>query len=389
MALSNTAILVIICLTFASILFIIFTAGVFIIPCVFEGPLLFKLRSGLINLLQGDHTKDTNIDLENQSSKRPLHSDDVSNIALKSFPMESDGATETTPKERTTSDNLQGEAPSDGSSNLQQCEVSGESSDFKSILDDFDRIAATKITEQRLRRMSTLLIKREGDVVETVIARPSESQQSQISEQYDSLSRTLQLQKEIQTRMNENELSIRQVRDPFSDSFISVGGIVVVVKPFHGSNDYEFASLHTGDLLRIIKFYVRENKDDGSIKSIQIANKTKSAVDLLPTTSSTYGEIAKVSEVAKPAEVTDDGTIDGFKQDICIDNTDSNHASIYCTGVLLNTYLDYNIHTNDLSLCVKKDTELAETELLKDFPLNIVSLETTVLKNMLEEDEDN
>ncbi|RLV95644.1 hypothetical protein JA1_000854 [Spathaspora sp. JA1] len=329
MGASEEATLVIICLTFASILLIIFGAGCCCMPCFYDGPLGVKIKTSLIYLLTPNQPKPNMVvDLESQSVnvRSSVHPDDnVSNIALNSFPLDTPAVSSSSPQNKTGV----AESMSQDSSNPRAINNSAEdSSDFKSVVDNFDRGSA-KVTEHRLRRMSTIQIKRDNNnVMGTVIARPSNSQQSQISEQYDTFSRTLMLQKLIQSQMNQDEFAIRQVKDPFSDSYISVGGIVVVVKPFRGTNDYEFASLQTGDLLRIIKFYFHESKDDdGSIKSIQIANKTKS------------GEYNSV-----PEEI-DEGTptLDGYNQDICIDQTDINHANIYCAGILLNTYLDYNI----------------------------------------------
>lgn len=77
------------------------------------------------------------------------------------------------------------------------------------------------------------------------------------TDQYDSLSRTLVIQKMLQEKS-----PIKQVRDPYSESVIEVGVVVVVVKEFLGSEANEFKMLQTGDLLRVMKFYYKEPKKE-------------------------------------------------------------------------------------------------------------------------------
>ena len=169
----------------------------------------------------------------------------------------------------------------------------------------------------------------------TTVAKPSESEQSYISDQYDSFTRTLMLQNLIGNSINAIKKNvIRELYDPYLENLISVGGIVVVVKPFDGVNDFEFNSLQTGDLLRIVRFYVKGefDKDKFGMKhdedSIDIAESQNNS--------------------------STDATI---KNGICIGRSDPNYNNVYCTGILLNTYLEYNKQTRDLSLRLKKDAE--------------------------------
>ena len=227
------------------------------------------------------------------------------------------------------------------------------------------------------RRMSFIHYKRDGsNNIQTVLARPSEKKQNYISDQYDSFSRTLMLQSLIQDSVNNDERAIKEVRDPFLHHLVSVGGIVVVVKPFQGREEYEFKYLQPGDLLRIVKFYVRQDSDQVSVKSLSMMKREND-------NNISHEELINSNKDSVSGEVT----LDGYKlhdEEIFVDKSDPNYGKIYCTGIILNTFLEYNSETSDLSLRVKKITSrtTSDYDLLKDFPLNVVTLETTVLRSM-------
>lgn len=231
---------------------------------------------------------------------------------------------------------------------------------------DFDRRNSLKAKHlSNIRRMSSLTYRMddsEPNNFVTAVAKPSESEQSYISDQYDSFTRTLMLQNLIGNSINAIKKNvIRELYDPYLENLISVGGIVVVVKPFDGVNDFEFNSLQTGDLLRIVRFYVKGELEIDKCKM----KHDEDSIDI--------------------AESQNNSSTDAtIRSGICIGRSDPNYNNVYCTGILLNTYLEYNKQTRDLSLRLKKDAGENEFELLKDFPLKIVSLETTVLKKVSE-----
>ncbi|KAK6454542.1 uncharacterized protein RJT20DRAFT_136893 [Scheffersomyces xylosifermentans] len=272
----------------------------------------------------------------------------------------------------------------------------GTNSDYESAIDKFESLTEglfpnisqdTKLrrsnSETFSRRLSLISYKRDSlNHFKTVVATPSEKKQSYVSDQYDSFSRTLMLQNMIQESVNNGERAIKEVRDPYSNSLISVGVIVVVVKPFHGTQEFEFKSLQTGDLLRIIKFYIREGDDD-SVKSLHMSRKEKAPMKQV-------GKNLFNEDIDCEPNDKDSGsgevTLDGYKnivEELFVDKQDSNYDKIYCTGIILNTFLEFDSTTSDLSLRIKKTDSLpsSDSDLLKDFPLSIVTLETTVLKN--------
>lgn len=216
-----------------------------------------------------------------------------------------------------------------------------------------------------IRRMSSLTYRMDDSELKnfvTTVSKPSESEQSYISDQYDSFTRTLMLQNLIGNSINSTKINvIKEIYDPYLENLISVGGIVVVVKLFNGVNDFEFNSLEIGDLLRIVRFYV---KGDIDTKKSKLRHDDEST------------DIAEFQNTS-----SNETTI---RSGICVGRSDLNYNNVYCTGILLNTYLEYNKQTRDLSLRLKKGSEDTEYELLKDFPLSIVSLETTVLKKVSE-----
>lgn len=170
---------------------------------------------------------------------------------------------------------------------------------------------------------------------------------------YDSFSRTVWVQKLLE-KSSPGETVIHKVRDPYSNNVISVGGIVVVVKPFHGKNTLEFASLHTGDLIRVFKFYVKEESPAiGKSLHIHPANPT---------------------EQEQEEQETSDPALEFLDSDSAV------YPNLYCTGLVLSTYLEYNVASGNMSLRMRESS--SEGELVGDFPLSAISLETTVLKSV-------
>lgn len=221
---------------------------------------------------------------------------------------------------------------------------------YKDAIDRFDLsdgLASTNVDRRNslkakhlsnIRRMSSLTYRMDDSEPSnfvTTVAKPSESEQSYISDQYDSFTRTLMLQNLIGNSVNAIKKNvIRELYDPYLENLISVGGIVVVVKPFDGVNDFEFNSLQTGDLLRVVRFYVKGELDIDKSKM----KHDEDSIDI--------------------AESRNNSSTDAtIRSGICIGRSDPNYNSVYCTGILLNTYLEYNKQTRDLSLRLKKDAE--------------------------------
>lgn len=245
--------------------------------------------------------------------------------------------------------------------------------DYRSAADTFNKLTQglSHQTSQTktMKRMSSIQYKKMGSQLKTVVAMPSKSEQVYLADQYDSFSRTVMLQNLIQNSVNEDQHTIRDVRDPFLNKLISVGGIVVVVHPFHGSEEFEFKSLQTGDLLRVVKFYIKEPEIEVNLP----------VRGLLGGLSRLSKRISCGSE--SPFDLgSSDSTVDGHNIDhgeVFLDKPDPNYPNINCTGILLSSYLEF-VNEN-LSLKLKESAFNPELELLKDFPLRVISLETTLL----------
>lgn len=183
---------------------------------------------------------------------------------------------------------------------------------------------------------------------------------------YDSFSHTLYLQNLLEKQNSKESLKIRRIRDPYLGSYIVVGGIVVVVYPFQGSLDSEFTNLQPGDLLRITKFYVKENLtvNDGKI------------IENNPSTHRIEGRKQLISGLLE-SDISI-YSLDTYTAELKVD-----YSNIYCSGIMLNTYLEFNNSQDNLTLKFR-DTHVREVnmEMYKEFPLNVVSLETTVLRGL-------
>ncbi|KAL6452264.1 hypothetical protein SBY92_001522 [Candida maltosa Xu316] len=396
---SNTALLVLLILCLVFIVFLIFLFGYFCFSwCPF---LLFgcskrrRTHRAFKNFLETQvlaKELDTSIglsDLENQPPTLERNIDAASNVALNSFPINStqstknpqDGGGETdkpsvplpvADDDDTTSNLIGGAAAAAAADAAVDSDIvtaarditNGTSdSEFKSVPDTFGRENFFPPQKQG-----------DSEIVQTLIAQPSDPMLNRC----DSYSRTLLLQYIYDLSSKPNEQVIRKVGDPFSENFISIGEKVVVVQPFIGKTDREFSSLQTGDLLRIVQFYVGDGQEEDditteSIKSIRKFSKKKSVEE--------SNQTAEDKHVCKICE---------NNTEITINREDPIHSKVVCTGILLDTYLDYD-HNNHLNLKVKNESgntdnengELDVHDLIKEFPLHIVSLETTVVRTVL------
>lgn len=196
-----------------------------------------------------------------------------------------------------------------------------------------------------------------------IIKRAPECLQSYISDQYASFNRSLLLQSLIENSINSPKFMVlTELKDFHLDGMISVGGIAVVVEKFQGNHDFEFKSLNPGDLLHVVKFYIREKID---------SDKGLSSNDRR----SLFGD-PKDSHCPKNNEACEP------RYDLLSDESSQSakhvdYDRIYCTGVLLKSYLDYENSSKGVCLRSKKKNGKAnEFEILKDFPLKVVSLKT-------------
>lgn len=215
-------------------------------------------------------------------------------------------------------------------------------------------------------RHSSIKLVRTGDTFRTVSQNTSLAQQSYLSDQYETFNRTLMLQNLIEQSVNTKDTAIKAVRDRFSQGEMCVGGLVVVVTPFHGTEKHEFAYLETGDLLRVLKFYIRDVQQPDVSRRLHLNESKRVRFPSLNTVEVGIGEPGPNLEI--------------------IGLHDPNYSRIWGTGVLLRTYLEYNPACANFALRYREMLD-DQTEHLRDFPLSSVTLETSVLGSLCDSPE--
>ncbi|EGV64634.1 hypothetical protein PSN45_004967 [Yamadazyma tenuis] len=177
-------------------------------------------------------------------------------------------------------------------------------------------------------------------------------------DRYDSFSKSLIIKDLMQGSPSEQPSEIREVSDPYSSNSISVGEVVVVVQSFKGDNAHEFSHLQEGDLLRVVRFYLKEGTGTLGKKGLHLLKIT--------------GKKHKFLWSFSPEPSYEDLTY--------ISKDDPEFPLVHCTGIILNTFLEYDASNNTMALKMKDSNHL-DTDILKDFPLKCVSLETTVVSH--------
>lgn len=317
--------------------------------------------------------KKTTNDLEKQTAATSSEGDleemgDSSRVALADFHGSSEKASDAE-KPRSSKQQDMLSSRTDG---LSKQEIEDVISEFNNMTDGLlDSKMPVDSTKKKLtvsKRMTSLVYKKKkNNRCHASLSDPTESEQCYLSDQYDSFSRTLMLQRLIENSINNKSEVIKTIKDPFLNNYISVGGIVVVVRPFKGEDEYEFGKLMPGDLLRILKFFVKGREQEDGHRDEQATMNTSYR-------HSTHSDLSSKFSI--------DHNSDKNRKSVYLDDKDPNYKNIYCTGILLNTYLEHNETTKNLSLKLRNSTNWEnDLDYLKDFPLDIVSLETTVLRN--------
>lgn len=198
---------------------------------------------------------------------------------------------------------------------------------------------------------------------QTIVVIPSLISRQYITDQYDTFSKTVILQSMIEDSLNPKTVVFRKVRDPYLDALIAIGGLVVVAKPFHGKNEFDFHHLLPGDLLRVVKFYVRDDPLDITKSLLLKKGEEEEKVD--ESSNETLRSPALENPMMRPPPF--------------IDRSDANYPNIYCSGIKLETFLEYDDNNKSIKLKLA-NTPQVDPETLRDFPLSIVTLETTILE---------
>ena len=236
------------------------------------------------------------------------------------------------------------------------------------LFDDSTKKANSKTNILSSGRMTFLVRKLNDDnshLLKTcpvaVIKRAPECLQSYISDQYASFNRSLLLQSLIENSINSSKFMVlTELKDFYLEGMISVGGLVVVVEQFQGNYDFEFKNLEAGDLLHVVKFYMREKTE---------SKKGFSSNDRC----SFFG--ASKNSLHPKSNVPCEPEYDLLSNESGQSAKHVDYDRVYCTGVLLKSYLEYDNSSKGICLRSKKKSKAAnEFEILKDFPLKAVSL---------------
>lgn len=240
--------------------------------------------------------------------------------------------------------------------------------DLRKVISSFDTTTNGLIASRSpsCKRPSNTLLSIEFTKDQTssksVAAIPSTLSRQYIIDQYETFARTLALQSMIENSLNPENTVFRKVRDPYLNALINVGELVVVAKPYHGKGEFDFHHLLPGDLLKIIKLYIR---DDALNEPKSLLLKASFGENEINHTVSTKSEPKLENPMLHPPPF--------------IDQNDPNYSKIYCSGVKLDTYLEYDEFNKSMRFKIA-NTPQVDPEIIRDFPLSVVTLETTILQ---------
>lgn len=185
---------------------------------------------------------------------------------------------------------------------------------------------------------------------------------------WDTFSFTKVLGDLVRKQNTSQEFVIETARDLYLRNDIHIGGVVVVVLQFAGKLPDEFPFLYPGDMLRILRFYTRDNGKTSMRGLNRDSTLERGGSD--GTSPEKDQDLCRDSFFALALD--ESATSLGLSGDLA----DSN-ANTWCTGIILNTYIEQK---GSGFLIFLREKEMDVSDLVKDFPLRLVSLETTLLQ---------
>lgn len=243
--------------------------------------------------------------------------------------------------------------------------------------DDESRYERMNLTGRRVDRLSAIkLVDYSGCSIST-LHRVEKKARSILAHYYSLFDRSLIVQSMAQDVLN-GPKAVKEIKDQHSSENIRVGGIVVVKKPFTGTKrNLEIETLEPGEMLRIVKFFIKNQvldnfDDDGS------------SIDQNPheEDSDTSYRAALDKQIKTEKDLKEAGLISPCPtmEPEVLEGSDPNFSHIWCSGVLLRTYLHHDTLTGDVSLKHRAEVSV-RYEVVRDFPLWCVSLKSIIPKH--------
>ncbi|KAI3406307.2 hypothetical protein KGF56_000787 [Candida oxycetoniae] len=333
----------------------------------------------------------------NQNSPKHMATDQCSKFALNSFPLNSVNkslANSSIPPQNNESLFETRRQPSLKAQPLPSNQVSaisntsiGENSEYKSADETFESICTKR---QFMKKFNTLCSSINGPVFHDAAAEDNNNNNDDDDDENDKNTEEFEptivgqplsanVYKDAPTvtqkdpmKSDSAEIVIREVTDPYSNESISVGETVVVVKPFHGTRSTEFNMLQPGDLIRINYFYLFDEEDDLFTHERVIKLKRKlGQTDLAINKDTTLLLLDKSSDSNKVDNNTN-------AKEVFITKSHIWYKKVFCSGKLLNFFLDSTPSSADLVRKQKVEQEKSEVDDVKDFPLCVITLNKTL-----------
>ncbi|KAI5969447.1 hypothetical protein CANMA_001515 [Candida margitis] len=247
--------------------------------------------------------------------------------------------------------------------NLSRFEVIGTSTDAVLTNEDGNEVLHQTIDESQVANP-------------TIIAHPATSTSVFDSAQIQSTPSTLLLEEETNegVKKKANTELIREAADQLSDNFIRIGDLVIVIRPFVGAKKSDFSLLQPGDLIRVNKFYVVDQDLECGTPLKSKSSKLAEQNSIIP-----KGVIG-LENLSNSSSEDDSSSEDGQTQEMTVTKTDAIYNKLYCTGLLLSTYLKESTSQELIWRQRERSDATDVNSSTRDFPLNVVTLEETLIR---------
>lgn len=170
--------------------------------------------------------------------------------------------------------------------------------------------------------------------------------------------------------------AITDIKDQHSPGTISVGSTVMVKTRFTGTKrDLEFESLEPGQMLKVVKFFVKNQ--------VMNTGDLRTSVDQQYQRSSDLSYRAALDrQISTEKDLKEAGLISPCPtiEPEVLEQDDPNYPHIWCSGSLHRTYLHHDKTTGSVLLryCAG---DAAKYQVVRDFPLSCVTLESSIAKH--------
>lgn len=256
-----------------------------------------------------------------------------------------------------------------------QIEVESFDRQTNGLGDNESRYERMNLTGRRVDRLSAIKLVNYCGCRISTLNRIEKNLRGVFAHYFSLYDRSLVVQNMAQEILNGSK-AITEIKDQHSPGIISVGSIVMVKTRFTGNTrDLEFESLEPGQMLKVVKFFVKNQVMDTGDFRASVDQQYQRTSDL------SY-RAALDKQISTEKDLKEAGLISPCPtiEPEVLEQDDPNYPHIWCSGSLYRSCLHHDKTTGTVLLSYSAG-DSSKYQVVRDFPLSCVTLESSIPKH--------